>query len=63
MRLGGGTLVRDLIARDLHLFVNPTAYGDGMPVFPNMGKNQRLHLVTARPFECGVTELHLRPKR
>ena len=62
---GGGTLVRDVIARrlfdDLHLFVNPVAYGSGMPVFPDLGKNQRLNLVAARSFECGVTELHYQP--
>ena len=64
---GGSTLVRDLIARglldELHLFVNPTAIGAGMPVFPNLGAHQQLRLVTARPFDCGITVLHLEPKR
>ena len=36
---GGGTLVSNLIAEglldELHLFVNPTALGAGMPVFPS----------------------------
>jgi dihydrofolate reductase len=64
---GGGSLVQDLIAHDLlddlHLFVNPVAYGGGMPVFPDVGHNQRFGLVAARPFECGITELHYQPKR
>ncbi|MGP3963406.1 dihydrofolate reductase family protein [Nonomuraea sp. 3N208] len=64
---GGGTLVRDLIAKglldELHLFVNPAAIGTGMPVFPDLGAPQRLRLVTARPFECGITALHYEPKR
>jgi len=64
---GGGTLVRDLIAKslldELHLFVNPAAIGDGMPVFPRLDAHQRLRLVTARPFDCGITALHLEPKR
>ena len=64
---GGGTLVRDLIAKglldELHLFVNPVAIGEGMPVFPRLDAHQRLRLVTARPFECGITALHLEPKR
>jgi dihydrofolate reductase len=61
---GGSTLVTSLIAAglldELHLFVNPTAIGAGLPVFP-AGAYQRLRLVTARPFECGITALHLEP--
>jgi len=61
---GGGTLVSSLIAEglidDLYLFVNPTAIGAGMPVFP-AATYQRLQLVEARPFECGVTAMHYRP--
>ena len=64
---GGGTFVRNLIAAglldELHLFVNPTAIGAGMPVFPNLDANQQLRLVTAQPFDCGITALHLEPKR
>jgi dihydrofolate reductase len=64
---GGGTLVSNLIAEnlvdELHLFVNPTAIGTGMPVFPERGAYHRLRLVTARPFDCGITALHLEPER
>jgi dihydrofolate reductase len=64
---GGGTLVSGLIAEglldELHLFVNPTATGSGMPVFPELEHNQRLRLVVARPFDCGITALHLEPLR
>ncbi|MFP8885864.1 dihydrofolate reductase family protein [Streptomyces mangrovi] len=64
---GGGTLVRNLIARglldELHLFVNPVALGAGMPVFPDTGAHHRLSLVAARPFDCGITALHYEPKR
>jgi dihydrofolate reductase len=63
---GGGTLVSSLIAGglldELHLFVNPTAIGTGMPVFPTAGGYQRLRLVTARPFDCGITALHYEPE-
>ncbi len=62
---GGGTLVRNLIANglldELHLFVNPTAIGAGMPVFPNLDANQQLRFVAARPFDCGITALHYQP--
>lgn len=64
---GGGTLVSNLIAKglldELHLFVNPTAIGTGMPVFPTLGTHQQLRLVTAQPFDCGITALHFEPKR
>jgi len=60
---GGSTLVRDLISKglldELHLFVNPTAIGAGLPVFP--GIYSQLQLVTARPFVCGVTALQYQP--
>lgn len=64
---GGGTLVADLVARglidELHLFVNPTAIGAGLPVFANSGVHQQLRLVAATPFECGIIALHFEPKR
>jgi len=64
---GGGTLVSSLIAEglldELHLFVNPTATGAGMPVFAKLEHNQQLRLVAARPFDCGITALHLEPRR
>jgi len=64
---GGSTLVTDLIAKglvdEIHLFVNPTAIGAGLPVFANLDTYQRLRLVTARPFDCGVAVLHYEPER
>lgn len=54
---GGGTLVSSLIANnlidDLYLFVNPTAYGGGMPVFGKLDTNRRFRLVAGKPFDCG----------
>jgi dihydrofolate reductase len=62
---GGATLAANLIAKglldELHLFVNPTAIGTGLPVFPNTGSHQRFQLVTARQFDCGITALHYEP--
>lgn len=62
---GGSTLVTSLIAADLidelYLFVNPSAIGAGLPVFPGGGK-KRFRLVSATPFDCGVTALRLEPK-
>ncbi|GIH76633.1 dihydrofolate reductase family protein [Planobispora longispora] len=64
---GGSTLVSNLIAAnlidELHLFVNPTAIGTGLPVFPATGANQPFRLVGAHPFECGITAMHYEPER
>ncbi|MGA5558542.1 dihydrofolate reductase family protein [Streptomyces lavendulocolor] len=64
---GGATLAQRLIAADLldelHLLVNPVALGTGLPVFPSTGAHQRFELVAARPFDCGITALHLAPTR
>jgi dihydrofolate reductase len=64
---GGSTLVQDLIARELldelHLYVNPTAIGAGLPVFPNLDSYHQLRLVKAQGFDCGITALCYAPKR
>ncbi|QSB04904.1 dihydrofolate reductase family protein [Natronoglycomyces albus] len=62
---GGGTLVSALLAAnlvdDIHLFVNPTAIGKGMPVFTPQGY-QQLELVTATSFACGMAVVNYRPR-
>jgi dihydrofolate reductase len=63
---GGSTLVTSLIAKalldELHPFMSPTAIGAGLPVIAS-GAYHQLRLVTARPFDCGITVLHFEPKR
>ncbi len=60
---GGGTFVSELIQHGLideyHLFVNPTALDEGMPIFRH-GKVP-LVLVQAKPFECGIVVLTYAP--
>ena len=62
---GGAQLVQSLVAHelldDLHLFINPTGIGRGLPVFPE--GTHRFQTVAATRFECGITALHLRPRR
>lgn len=43
--------------------MEPIAIGAGRPVFGDLGVQQRLHLVAARQFDCGITALHFEPKR
>nr|WP_297430157.1 dihydrofolate reductase family protein [uncultured Actinotalea sp.] len=61
---GGGELVRSLLAArlvdDAHLFVNPTATGGGMPVFPQ-GAHTAFRTAAVTPFRCGITALHVQP--
>ena len=58
---GGSEFVQSLLRENLvdeaHLLVNPTALGEGLPVFPAGGKARTLRLVDARPYPCGVTVL------
>ena len=55
---GGGTFVTSLInARlidEFHLFINPTAIGNGMTIFNGLDKNQKLKLKIAKQFDCGI---------
>ena len=61
---GGGDFVSSLIKANLideyHLFVNPSALGNGMPVF-----RQRTGLkpVTCQGFDCGITVLQYKPQK
>lgn len=63
---GGGPLASGLLAHGLidevHLFVNPTATGGGLSIFGNLDAYARLRLVSATPFECGVTALYYAPR-
>ena len=55
---GGGTFVTSLINAGLidefHLFINPTAIGNGMTIFKGLDKNQHLKLKIAQQFDCGI---------
>ena len=64
---GGATFVSNLIKHGLideyHLFVNPAAIGSGMPIFQKLESKQKLKLVKAVPFACGIVVLNYEPKR
>ena len=55
---GGGTFVTALINASLidefHLFINPTAIGNGMTIFRGLNHNQNLKLKDNKQFECGI---------
>ena len=59
--MGGGTFVSSLIKAELidefHLFINPTAIGNGMTIFKDLKKMQQLTLKKATQFNCGIALL------
>lgn len=64
---GGATFVSSLIKHglidDFHLFINPAAIGNGMPIFKELDSQQKLTLVKATSFDCGIVVLHYQPQR
>jgi len=58
---GGAEFVSNLIKEglidELHLFVNPTAVGKGMPIFQNIDKKQDFKLINSQAFNCGIIVL------
>jgi dihydrofolate reductase len=64
---GGATFVSALIKQGLidefHLFINPTAIGNGMTIFKELDRKQNLTLVKSISFDCGIVVLNYEPKR
>lgn len=61
---GGASFVSALIAGghidEFFLFVNPIMINKGRRIFDMLDKQQKLSLISATPYECGVTVLHYR---
>ena len=51
------SLIKENLIDEYHLFVNPVVAGSGMPIFTGVPAVQKLKLVQATPFECGITVL------
>lgn len=64
---GGGELVASLVEAglidELHLFVNPTAIGSGMPVFGKPGQYAPFTTIQTRRLDSGMLVIHLEPRR
>lgn len=64
---GGATFVSALIKHGLidefHLFVNPTAIGNGMSIFKELDSKQKLILAKSTSFDCGIVVLNYVLKR
>ena len=64
---GGGELVASLVEAglidELHLFVNPTAIGSGMPVFGKPGQYAPFTTIQTRRLDSGMLVIQLEPRR
>ena len=62
---GGGQFVSSLIKEklidELHLFINPSILGSGMPIFQDVDAMQKLNLVSSKHFDCGIIVLVYKP--
>nr|WP_294898882.1 dihydrofolate reductase family protein [uncultured Pedobacter sp.] len=56
-------LIKNKLIDELHLLINPTAIGNGMPIFKELEGTQNLNLIKAIPFECGIAVLFYELKR
>ncbi len=64
---GGATFVSALIKQGLidefHLFINPSAIGNGMTIFKELDRKQNLTLVKSTSFGCGIVAFNYEPKQ
>ncbi|MEP6556152.1 MAG: dihydrofolate reductase family protein [Ferruginibacter sp.] len=56
-------LIKEGLIDELHLFINPSAIGNGMPIFKDLTGNQAMNLIKASSFDCGIVVLKYEPKR
>jgi dihydrofolate reductase len=59
---GGSSFVSSLIQQELidefHLFVNPVALGNGVPIFNKLGNFKKLKLKKSLVYDCGIVMLN-----
>lgn len=62
--VGGGEIVRAFLARGLideHIIsIIPVLLGEGIPMFPPTGPQQKLELLSSRQYESGLVQAHYR---
>ncbi|MFD2148058.1 dihydrofolate reductase family protein [Mucilaginibacter antarcticus] len=55
-------LIKANLVDDYHLFINPAAVGNGLPIFQSLDSKLGLKLVKAQAFEVGIVVLHYQPE-
>jgi len=51
------SLIKERLIDEFHLLVNPTAIGNGMPIFKELEKKEDFTLQNAIGFQCGIVVL------
>jgi dihydrofolate reductase len=54
------SLIKEGLIDEYHLFVNPTAIGNGMPLFKDLTQRRKFTLVKSTAFDCGIAVLNYR---
>jgi dihydrofolate reductase len=57
------TLIKSALIDEFHLFISPTAIGNGMAIFKELDGRQNLTLIKATSFNCGIVVLNYELKR
>ena len=58
------SLIKAGLIEEFHLFVNPTAIGNGMTIFKDLnGMQKKFTLIKSITFDCGIVLLHYEEKR
>lgn len=49
-----GSLIKENLIDEYHLFINPSFLGKGMTMFSDLEQNLSLKLVSSKAFDCGI---------
>jgi dihydrofolate reductase len=56
------SLIKEGLIDEYHLWVNPTAIGDGMTIFKSLNRTQKFSVIESKLYSCGITVLSYKPK-
>jgi dihydrofolate reductase len=56
------SLIKEGLIDEYHLFVNPTAIGNGMTIFKSLDRTQKFSPIQSKFYSCGTTVLSYKPK-
>ena len=57
------SLIKEGLVDELNLFVNPVMINSGMRIFDSLDHRQKLTLISATAYECGITVLRYKFKQ
>jgi dihydrofolate reductase len=57
------SLIKAGLIDEYHLFINPTALGEGLTIFQGLEKPRELVLTSSTPYKCGIVVQRYEPKR